>query len=157
MAITISLLALIATFYQLHLQRVHNEKSLMPLAQIDLVDREKLAVHIQNNGVGPLIVSKVSFSQFGKTYPCIRDCLSLNPQSFQHTPISPETQKVIMPGAFLEIFSTIFDETDSLEVQEKTRVELASIQVIVEGRDIYKNKVSVKRGLEWFLRHSQGI
>lgn len=59
--VIISLLALLATFYQLHLQRVHNEKSLKPLAQIDLVDRDKLSVHIPNNGVGPMIVETIFY------------------------------------------------------------------------------------------------
>ncbi len=68
MAIVISVLALIATFYQLYLQRLHNEKSLKPLAQIDFVDRKKLMyVHIQNNGVGPLVIDRLTFVKDGNS------------------------------------------------------------------------------------------
>ena len=154
MAITISLLALIATLYQLHLQRVHNEKSLKPLPQIVLIDKEKLEVHIQNSGVGPLIVSNVSYTQRHKTHTSISGCLSLNPQAFQHLEISNHSQKIIMAGASLEIFSTEFEKSDTAEFQDKTRRELALIEVTVEGEDIYKNKLTVKRSLEWFVRHN---
>lgn len=36
LSLIISLLALLATFYQAHLQRVHNQKSVQPLAEINL-------------------------------------------------------------------------------------------------------------------------
>ena len=157
MAITISLLALVATLYQLHLQRLHNEKSLKPLPQIVLIDKEKLEVHIQNSGVGPLIVSNVSYNQADTTYTGISRCLSLAPQAFQHLEISKSSQKVIMAGASLEIFSTEFEKSDTSEFQDKIRRELALIEVTVEGEDIYKNKVTVKRSLQWFLRHDSII
>ena len=41
LTLAISILALLATFYQLYLQRVHNEKSLKPLGQLDLYDSDK--------------------------------------------------------------------------------------------------------------------
>ena len=153
MIITISLLALLATFYQLHLQRIHNEKSLKPLAQIDFVDRDKLAVHIQNNGVGPLIVNKLTFFKDEKTFHSIKDCLTIDPKSYQHILITDTAKKVIMAGTYFEIFSTIFDEEDTIEFKDKVRRGLASITLIVEGKDIYDNNVTVERKLDWFLRH----
>lgn len=126
----------------------------MPLAQIDLVDKnEKLAIHIQNSGVGPLIVTKVSFVKGTITHTGINGCLTLDPKSFQHTEISESTQKFIMAGAHLEIFSTIFDNSDTQEFQDEIRRELASIDVVVETQDIYKNKNNIERSLAWFKRH----
>jgi hypothetical protein len=152
-AIAISLLALLATFYQLYLQRVHNEKSLKPLAQIDLVDRDKLSVHIQNNGVGPLIVKTIVYLRDGKSYSTIRECLTLSPRAYQHLTISPTEQKIILAGSYLEVFSKRIKEGDSGQEVERVRNELARITVRVEGTDIYNNTVAVERSLGWFVRH----
>lgn len=154
MALTISLLALLATFYQLHLQRVHNEKSLMPLAQIDLMDREKrLYVHIQNNGVGPLIVEKLTFLKDDKGYSSIKDCLDLNPRSYQHILITESAKKVIQAGSYLEIFSTLFEEGETDMDIDQARMQLASLRLRMEGLDIYNNKITIERELDWFVRH----
>jgi hypothetical protein len=151
--VIISLLALLATFYQLHLQRVHNEKSLKPLAQIDLVDRDKLSVHIQNNGVGPMIVETIFYLKDGKNYSNIRDCLSLSPRSYQHLTLSLQEQKIILAGSYLEVFSKRIKDNDTKEQMNDIRKQLATITVRVEGKDIYNNKVTAERGLEWFIRH----
>ena len=154
MAIVISLLALLATFYQLHLQRIHNEKSLKPLAQIDLMDRGKLLyIHIQNNGVGPLIVEKLTFFKNGKSYSSIKDCLELSPRSYQHLSITESAKKIVLAGAYLEIFSTLFEEGDTDEEIDHARKQLAALKLRVEGRDIYNNKVTAERDLHWFIRH----
>lgn len=104
MAIAISLLALLATFYQLYLQRVHNEKSLRPIAQIGIMDRDKvLHVHIENNGVGPLIIEKLTFFKNGKSYSDIEPCLTLNPRSYQHISVTEFAKKVVLPGSYDEV------------------------------------------------------
>ena len=154
MALTISLLALLATFFQLHFQRVHNEKSLKPLPQIDLIDREKLAVHIQNNGVGPLIVEKITYINDGKAFEHLPDCIKLEPKSFQHLTIYPKEHKIIQPGSFLEVFAKRIKEENSVEEIEEIRNQLASVTVRMDGKDIYNNKVFVERSLKWFSRYS---
>ena len=154
MAITISLLALLATFYQLYLQRVHNEKSLKPLVQIDLLDRDRLLyVHIQNNGVGPLIVEKLTFVKDDKHYDKIEQCLSLSPRSYQHITVSDSVQKVVLAGAYLEVFAKQFSE-DMQDQMDDVRQQLASLKIKVESRDIYNNKMTVERDLLWFIRHN---
>ena len=64
LSLAISVFALIATFYQLYLQRVHNEKSLKPLGQIYFSDRDKtILVQVLNNGLGPLIIDRLTFKK----------------------------------------------------------------------------------------------
>ena len=154
MAIILSLLALLATFYQLHLQRVHNEKSLKPLVQIDLLDRDKLVyVHVQNNGVGPLIIERLTFFKNDQSYSRIEDCLKLHPKSYQYIPITDSSQKVILPGAYLEVFSTRFAAQNTQEEIDDVRQQLSVLRLKVEGRDIYNNQIIAKRKLSWFIRH----
>lgn len=153
LAIIISLLALLATFYQLHLQRLHNEKSLKPLGQIDVGDRKKhLFVHIQNNGLGPLIIDKVIFMKDGKEFDTITECLNLDPKSFWHISVKGTYKKVILPNTHLVVFDKN-TENDSPEDVDDIRKQLSQITLKVNCLDIYENKITIKRNLGWFSRH----
>ncbi|GGD64342.1 hypothetical protein GCM10011514_30380 [Emticicia aquatilis] len=153
MAIIISLLALLATFYQLYLQRLHNEKSLKPLGQIDVGDRKThIYVHIQNNGLGPLIIKNVVFIKDGITYKTISECLKLAPKSYWHISLKGIDKKVILPNAYFVIFDKN-TENNSPEEIEDIKKQLTPITLKVSCRDIYDNKFSFERNLEWFSRH----
>lgn len=153
MAIIISLLALLATFYQLYLQRLHNEKSLKPLGQIDVGDRKKhIYVHIQNNGLGPLIIDSVIFTKDGIKYKTISECLTLDPKSYWHVSLSSTDKKVILPNTHLVVFNKN-TENNSPEEIEDIKKQLTPITLKVSCRDIYNNTFSFERNLEWFSRH----
>lgn len=153
MAIIISLLALLATFYQLYLQRLHNEKSLKPLGQIDVGDRKKhIYVHIQNNGLGPLIINNVIFIKDGIKYHTISECLKLDPKSYWHVSLKGIDKKVILPNTHLVVFDKN-TENNSPEEIEDIRKQLTPITLRVSCRDIYNNTFSFERNLEWFSRH----
>lgn len=154
MEIAIALLALIATFYQLYLQRGHNEKSLKPLGQVDFLNSQKrIYVHIQNNGVGPLIIEKLTFIKDGKEYSNIQDCLDLDPKSYMHIPVGDTAKKIILHGSYLEIFSTSFDENDGDPEKEIVRKQLSVLALKADCRDIYDNKTTIERDFKWFCQH----
>lgn len=154
MAIIISVLALLATFYQLYLQRVHNEKSLRPLGQIDLRDRNnQLAVWIANNGIGPMIIDRITFFKDGNSSTNIEDCLILHAQSYRRIPISESVKKGVLPNASFEVFVTEFEDHEGDAEITKVRIQLSLIMLKVEYRDIYENKFTLERSLEWFARH----
>lgn len=149
----ISLVALVLTCYQLYLQRVHNEKSLKPLGQIELGDtKKKLYVYIQNNGIGPLIIDNLIFTKNGSHYNSISDCLSLDPKSFLHTFIDNILKKVIQPNSQLAVFEKNIENLPNEEI-DQVRRQLAPITVKVNYRDIYDNKFSFEKNLQWFSRH----
>ncbi|QDK82638.1 hypothetical protein EXU85_30130 [Spirosoma sp. KCTC 42546] len=154
MAILISVLALLATFYQLYLQRVHNEKSLKPLGQIDLPDYNKqLAVHVRNNGLGPLIIDRLTFVKDGQSCTNIEDCLDLNPRSYMRMTINTTVKRVVLPNAHLVVFETQFGENEGESEINHARQQLAVITLKVEGRDIYDNKICLERDFKWFARY----
>ncbi|MBO0949212.1 hypothetical protein J2I46_11510 [Fibrella sp. HMF5405] len=154
-SIIISLLALLATFYQLYLQRVHNEKSLKPLGQIFLVDRKDyVAVQILNNGLGPLIIDRILFKMGDNIYSSIQDCLDLDPKAYSHSSGDNSVEKVILPNSALTVFEAIFDETDSAAYIHSVRMQLKLITLKTEGRDIYEHKIILERELAWFARHA---
>ena len=113
MAILVSWLALGVTLYELHLQRKHNEKSLQPLGQIDLEDRQgHLFVHITNQGLGPMIINQLLFSKDGKTYPSIEPCLGLARSSYTAVRVDGSVRKVILPQGRFVIFETRLEKSE---------------------------------------------
>ncbi len=152
-SILISWLALSATFYQLHLQRTHNGKSLQPLGQIDLEDRQgHIYVRITNNGMGPMIIDKLIFIKDGKQYMTIVDCMELSARSYTQIGVSESIQKVVLPHSHLTVFETRVEEQDSEDQVQQIRQQLSSIALKVEFRDIYANKTTVERAFHWFSR-----
>ena len=154
MAIIISVLALFATFYQLYLQRVHNAKSLKPLGQVDLLDlNRRLVVGIANNGMGPMIIDRIAFFKEGNSSTNIEDCLSLNARSYWRIPVCESVKKVVLPNALFEVFATEFEDHEGEAEITNARKQLSPITLKVDYRDIYENKFTLERSLEWFSRH----
>lgn len=148
------MLALLATFYQLHLQRVHNEKSLRPLGQIYFWDRDRtIAVRVVNNGLGPLILDQLTFSKSDHIYSSIEDCIDLAPTTYRRISVNDSVQRVTLPNSHLTIFETIFEDSDSEAYINRVRLELSAITLKVACRDIYDNRISLKRDFQWFSRH----
>ncbi|WP_245776903.1 hypothetical protein [Spirosoma endophyticum] len=147
-------MALLATFYQLYLQRCHNEKSIKPLGQIDLPDYKKqLAVYIRNNGLGPLIIDRLLFVKEGQQYCTIDDCLNLDPKSYMRVLISDSVKRVVLPNAYLAVFETIFEDSEGEAEMNHARNELSPIILKVEFHDIYDNKMTIERDFQWFARY----
>jgi hypothetical protein len=153
LAITLSILALLATFYQLYLQRIHNEKSVKPLVQIDLWDRKTLMyVRVQNNGLGPFILDELIFTKDNKQYSSLEDCLGLDPKSYMRVSVSKTSPKVIMPNAHLTVFEKNTENLTKADV-DQIRDRLSSISLRVVGKDIYTNRIVFERDFNWFSRH----
>jgi hypothetical protein len=151
--LTLSILALLATFYQLYLQRIHNEKSVKPLLQIDLGDRKtQLFVRVQNNGLGPLIIDRLVFIKEGREFTALEDCLDLDPKSYMRTAVNETVSKVIVPGSYLTVFEKNIENLTEAEV-DQIRDMLSAISLRVMGQDIYDNRIVLERSLDWFSRH----
>ncbi|RDB07816.1 hypothetical protein DVG78_01815 [Runella aurantiaca] len=151
MSIIISTLALLATFYQLYLQRVHNEKSLKPLGQIDVVDhRSRIYIYIRNNGMGPMIIDRLTFTKAEQQYTNLEDCLELDRRSYMSISTGDKLKRVVLPNAHLIVFETQFEDHEDEAEKDTVRKQLAPISLKAECRDIYDNKIIFERTLEWF-------
>ena len=154
MSLVISVFALIATFYQLYLQRVHNEKSLKPLGQIYFWDRDKtISVQVLNNGLGPLIVDRLIFRKCDTIYSSIEDCIDLDPKSYMHPPLDNTVKRVILPNGILTIFEKNFKDHADEADKDCIRLELSPVRLKVVYRDMYDNTFTVERDLKWFSRY----
>lgn len=152
------MVALLATFYQLYLQRVHNEKSLKPLGQIVLEDRKQaIAVHIRNNGLGPLIIDEIRFDKAGQSYAQIDRCLTLDQKSYMHISSQDVVKRVVLPNASLTVFEDQLKGNESEEELARIRQELSLLSMTVKFRDIYDKRMRIKRDFQWFSRHNLAI
>ena len=148
------MLALLATFYQLYLQRLHNEKSLRPYAQIFFWDRDKtLSVQVRNNGLGPLIIDQLTFKKGETIYSTIEDCLTLDPKSYMRISGDDTVQRVILPNTFLTVFEKNFNEQTEEVDKDRIRLNLSLIRLKVACRDMYDNTFTLERDLKWFSRY----
>lgn len=153
MTVVISWLAWLALLYQVYLQRTHNEKSLKPLGQIDLEDRQgHIYVRVTNNGLGPMIVDQLIFQKAGKTYTIIEDCLELDSRSYTRVSVNESVRKVILPNGHLVIFETRLERSE--EDAHRVRHQLSPIGLKVAFRDIYDNRAVIERDFGWFSRHA---
>ncbi|WP_229215915.1 hypothetical protein [Dyadobacter frigoris] len=127
----------------------------MPLAQIVLGDIEgHIFVYVRNNGVGPLIIDRLTFTKDGKHFSNIEDCLNVAPQSYMHDVSTVETgKKVILPNSFLAVFETKFEQQEGEEERNLVRQQLTTLALKVYGHDVYDNKIKVERDFQWFGRH----
>lgn len=153
MAIFISVLALLLTVYQAYLQRLHNIKSLKPIGQIEVGDRNNMIyIHIQNMGMGPLQIDKLIFSKGDKDYTSIRDCLNLDAKTYLHVQINDDVKKVVLPNSHFIVFEKNTEKLPEDNIED-IRKQLTRITLKVTCRDIYDNKFNFERHLRWFSRH----
>jgi hypothetical protein len=156
MALLVSILALVLTFYQLYLQRVHNEKSFKPLGVIEFLDRDRqISIYIRNNGVGPLIVNKLSFTRGEIQFENIEKCLTADPRSYMYFAFEDGLEKVVPPGGYLVVFESNFNEDEVVTKMDFIRQDLAGLSMQAQCKDIYDNKITLQRRLSWFNRKLQ--
>ena len=124
------------------------------MSQIYFWDHDRtLSVRIVNNGLGPLLIDQISFIKGGLLDASIKNCLDLDPKSYMHVSMDDMLERVILPNAHLTIFETQFDEHENENEIDYARTQLAPITLNVEGRDIYDNKITLKRDFHWFSRY----
>lgn len=134
---------------------VHNEKSLKPLGQIYLWDRDKtISVRVLNNGLGPLIIDRLTFKKSDATYASLEDLLDLDPKSYMRVSGDDSVKRVILPDSALTIFDATLQDGESECNLDHIRRQLALITLTVEAQDIYDHKVVIERDFKWFSRHS---
>ena len=153
-SIIISVLALLVTLGQWHLQRVHNEKSVKPLGQIYFWDRDNnISVRVINNGLGPLIIDRLTFSKSDNIYSSILDCVDLPAKSFMHNSSNDIVERVVLHNSYLTVFEATLEEEESEANLDQVRKQLMPITLKVEGHDIYDNKIILERNFQWFARY----
>lgn len=79
--IVIALSALVVSVTQTKIQQKHNKLTVKPYLGYSLnqsVDDDLLTVYLTNNGFGPAIVDKITFTYKGKDYDTLEDYLKIS-------------------------------------------------------------------------------
>ena len=156
--IFVSLLSILLTFAALLLQRRHNYKSVTPIASLPVADYEnRLAVKLQNTGVGPLIVRRARVSDGSKEEDDIISFMPKPPRGvFWKTFYDDLDGLAVRPGGEAVIIELDGDTSDKSFVvfRDQVRKAMSRLTITVDYKDIYDRSMPTKsRDLKWFGRH----
>ena len=141
-------------------QQEHNRLSVRPIPSIVVGDYEnRLFVKIVNNGVGPLLITKLRTP--GSPDPdkaLIFHMPALLPKVLWTNFVEDTTGRSIPPGSELVILDFDSGSSGSLGQysisRDKVRAALGELSVEVQYTDVYNSHLpTISRDLKWFHRH----
>jgi hypothetical protein len=160
-ACLISFISLYVAYQTAKHQKMHDRMSVRPLAYIAVGDYEnRIYVKLQNNGVGPLIVKRLTI--VGATepdQPLIHAMPKLSTKVVWTNFVEEIAGRSVPPGGELFLVDLEIGSSDSPRdfnlARDKVRLELGKLTVKVEHTDVYDQQLPVAtRKLDWFHRHN---
>jgi hypothetical protein len=157
-AVAVSFLSLLLTLWALAVQRKHNFLSVRPLGFIARADYEdRLTVKIHNNGVGPLIITKLTVANGSERKNNVLDWMPGLPEGILWDTFTTELEeRSLAPGDEIILLELCGDPADSRfeEARDRCRDVLRTLSVEMEYIDIYNREMpKAQRSLSWFGRH----
>ena len=151
LALIVSIISIIYSVKYSKMQMEHNVNSVRPISSIVLNDYEdKIAVIINNDGTGPLIIKKFIAKNMKEEKSSL---IELMPHINQPWTTFIETIdcRTISVGKKL----VLIEMTPlSFNAKQSVRDALSKITIYLEYEDIYGNKFKDERKLEFFGRHN---
>ena len=159
-AIFMSLISIAVTLITMRMQRVHYRKSLLPIGNLSLGDYEnKIFVLFRNDGVGPLIIDKVSIRKNGHQDEIGSALIELMPELPEGVNWTTFV-KDIRGRAFAtnrEIYLLLFEgklsDPKFVDSRQKIRSALSNLCVKIEYHSVYGEHLAAERRLDWFGRN----
>ena len=154
----VAVLALVATVVTIFIQRVHNRKSVVPVAQFVLGDYENcLEVSLANKGIGPLRITRFTYFDGSKKFENIYEQMPPLPDDctwFTYTGYIVD--RCLSPGETLGLLILRGNPEDAefAGFRDQVREALSKGFVTIQYKDVYgKQLPEVSRSLFWFERH----
>jgi len=145
-AIIIALASLVVTIWQGIINRKHNILSVKPIPDILTSNFEnKIAVTLENNGIGPLIIKDFRAYVGNKYRSCIIDWMPSLPEgiywsnwlrNFENCAIKPSESKTLIE------FKLDLENENQRKIRDTIREALAKVSIEFEYADIYENKMN---------------
>lgn len=136
-SLIVSILAIFISVYTTFLERKHNILSVMPLIHIFSLNYEnEIGVEVSNNGIGPLIITKLMFiSEEGEISTSL---IKLMPGDIKwKNYLFTDCLFTIPAGDKVKLIEL---NSSDMSEKNKAREALGKIKVQIEYMDIYKNK-----------------
>lgn len=153
-ALITSIIFIIIGVVGLHIQRIHNKKSVLPLGTINLADYEDcLRIKISNNGVGPMILKSCITKGISESKPYPIDWM---PDGIMWATFRKNLEEhAIIVGESLTLLELNIDLNDkpATEQRDKIRRILKDLELTIKYSDIYGKNFSKSRKLDWFGRN----
>lgn len=165
-AFLVSIASLCFTSRELKLQRQHNYKAVKPIGNIVVGDYEnKIFIRIDNDGIGPLIIKKLTVKNQERTKDTIIDIIPAEiSKRIQWSDFATSLEKKAIPaGQKLNILVWEINDTYKHLGQEKIikdrtdlRDVLKDITMTLDYTDVYEvKKYQIEQSLNWFGRHKK--
>lgn len=159
--LVLSVVAISISMWGVRTQRLHNELSVRPLAEVTVADYEDcLRVKLCNNGIGPMIVIAITVSDGQNAKPALLEWMPELPGDRHWNNFAGDVRgRSLSPGAEVVLLElTEHDGERGFSVcRDLVRTALAPLTVNVEYTNIYNRSMPPKRQeLAWFGRHLAG-
>ncbi len=159
-ACLISFVSLFVSYRNAKHQKTHDRMTVRPLVYLAVGDYEnRIYVKIQNNGVGPLILKRITVEGAAEpNKPLIEAMPELPPKVIWTNFVEKITDRSVPSGG--EIVLIDLEEGSSTSrpnftlARDKVRLALGTLTVKVEYTDVYDHPLPASvRKLDWFHRH----
>jgi hypothetical protein len=156
--LVVSAIAVGISIWAVRSQRIHNELSVRPLAEVTVADYENsLRVKLCNNGTGPMIVTNVAVTGgSSRTKPTIIEWMPPLPNGRPWTTFSNDLRdRTLQSGSEIVLIelAQYEGERNFARVREKVRAALTRLTVSIEYTDIYNKAMPIRvKDLSWFGR-----
>ena len=159
-ALAVASFSLIVSVVTLFIQRIHNRKSVNPVAQFHLKNYVNcLEISLSNKGIGPMIIKsfRVSIGDTRKT--SIIDHMPDLPKSMPwRTYIREIDGRALAPNEEITLlrFDGKKDDKKFCKLRDKIRDALAPGVMTIEYTDVYNSTLPSKiESLDWFEREQE--
>jgi hypothetical protein len=161
-ALFVSFISIVIAVVNMGMQRAHNRKSVLPIANLSFGDYETaIFVRLQNVGVGPMIVESLVVAKRDKndesTGKAIIDFMPELPSGHNWSHFVHDIDgRAISAKDHITLILLRGDPNDDVfvAIRRDVRRALSNLSVTVEYKNVYSERMpSASRHLGWFGRH----
>lgn len=157
-ALFVSAVSIVLAIFNMTTQRIHNRKSLMPIAHVRLGDYEnRIFVRLHNDGIGPMVISRVIVSKPGSKAKKQASLLAFMPDLpagiLWTTSVADLAGWALSADKDITLLMLEGDPADPkfTSARQSVRHALSELKIEVKYRDIYGTRMpAAVRDLKWF-------
>jgi len=158
-AVFMSFISIILTFFSLRMQRNYIFKSVTPIGNFSFSDYENLiSVKLVNAGIGPLIINRfTAIKENGSMSKSIIELMPSLPRGLYWSTyfVNPEGF-AILPSKSINLleFKGNMDDPAFCKARNMAREHLSKIELRLVYSDLYEREMpEIKESMVWFSRH----